>query len=164
MGDTAAIAAAVPRHVLERFEQRGGVRYRRTYISADAPQGTTGPSGAPALSWQERTGASDRDAAARFFRDLGFDVDWRDGGATLVATHVAPAVVPHPVTGQRLWFNLTHLAVPGWTDYGDGSPIEPGALWVRLGASAWVGAWVGGWVGGWERGWVDGWIGVRAAR
>jgi hypothetical protein len=39
---------------------------------------------------------------------------------------VLPAVVPHPVTGQPVWFNLTHLAGPGWTEYADGAPIEPG--------------------------------------
>jgi hypothetical protein len=44
----------------------------------------------------------------------------------MVATHVAPAVVPHPVTGQPVWFNLCHLPAPGWTEYADGTPIEPG--------------------------------------
>lgn len=80
-------------------------------------------------------GFTDPEAAAGFFKGLGFQVEWKEAD-TLVATHVAPAVVPHPVTGQPVWFNLTHLAGPGWTEYGDGSPIEPGGLW-------WAG-WQGG--------------------
>lgn len=124
-GDSAAIAAAMPDWVLQRFADHGGVLYTRTYISAEAAAADKAPGGFPALTWQDRTGFTDPEAAAGFFRDLGFSVTWKDG-ETLVATHVAPAVVPHPVTGQPVWFNLTHLAVPGYTEYADGSPIEPG--------------------------------------
>lgn len=54
----------------------------------------------------------------------------------MVATHVAPAVVPHPVTGQPVWFNLCHLPAPGWTEYADGTPIEPGWLCVCWGGGS----------------------------
>lgn len=129
IGDSAAIAATMPDFVLQRFADRGGIRYTRRYVSTDAPMT---PDGVPALTWQERTGFTDPEAAAGFFKDLGFKVEWQEGD-TLVATHVAPPVVPHPVTGQPVWFNLTHLAVPGYTEYADGSPIEPGRH-----AGAWV--------------------------
>jgi hypothetical protein len=92
IGDSAAIAAAMPEFVLQRFADRGGVLYTRKYISAAATKaasadGTIAP---PGLSWQERTGFSDQAAAAGFFTDLGFEVEWQEGD-TLVATHVAPA-------------------------------------------------------------------------
>jgi hypothetical protein len=59
-------------------------------------------------------------------------VEWKEGDE-MVATHVAPAVVPHPVTFQPVWFNLCHLPAPGWTEYADGTPIEPGWLCVCWG-------------------------------
>lgn len=130
MGDSAAIAADMPEFVLQRFADKGGLKYTRTYVSAEAPAATSGS--IPALTWQERTGFSDPEAAAGFFKDLGFKVEWKEGD-TLIATHVAPAVVPHPSTGQPVWFNLAHLAMPGYTDYGDGSPIEPGDSAAGLG-------------------------------
>jgi hypothetical protein len=103
MGDSAAIAAAMPDFVLQRFQDRGGVLYTRRYVSAAAAAAKAGDSsGPPALTWQERTGCSDPEAAAGFFKDLGFKVEWQEGD-TLVATHVAPPVVPHPVTGQPVW-------------------------------------------------------------
>jgi hypothetical protein len=71
------------------------------------------------------TGFTDREAAAGVFKDLGFSVEWKEGDEMLTR-HVAPAVVPHPVTGQPVWFNFAHYASPGWTDYADGTPIEPG--------------------------------------
>jgi len=123
IGDSAAIAADMPEFVLQRFADKGGMTYTRTYVSAEAPLDTSRV--IPALTWQERTGFSDPEAAAGFFKDLGFKVEWKEGD-TLIATHVAPAVVPHPSTGQPVWFNLAHLATPGYADYGDGSPIEPG--------------------------------------
>lgn len=99
-------------------------------MSAEAaPDTTSAPKPIPdALTWQERTGFTDREAAAGHFKDLGFAVEWKEND-TLVAWHYAPAVVPHPVTRQPVWFNLTHLAFPGYTDYADGSPIEKGAWW-----------------------------------
>jgi hypothetical protein len=66
------------------------------------------------MSWQERTGARDRDAAAAHFRGLGMTVDWAgERGDELVAWNVQPAVVRHPVTGERLWFNLAQHPAPG---------------------------------------------------
>lgn len=126
LGDSAAIAAAMPEEVLQRFADRGGVRYVRTYISAEAAAASgASHDGPPALTWQERTGFKDPEAAAGFFKDLGFVVEWKEGD-TLVATHVAPPVVPHPISGQPVWFTLAHLAVPGYTEYANGSPIEKG--------------------------------------
>lgn len=101
MGDSAAIAAAMPEFVLQRFQDRGGVLYTRRYVSAAAAK-ARGDDGPPALTWQDRTGFSDPAAAAGFFKDLGFKVECQEGD-TLVATHVAPPVVPHPVTGQPVW-------------------------------------------------------------
>lgn len=90
IGDSAAIAAAMPEFVLQRFADRGGVLYTRKYISAAASKASADSGVAPpGLSWQERTGFSDPQAAAGFFTDLGFKVEWQEAD-TLVARHVAP--------------------------------------------------------------------------
>jgi hypothetical protein len=89
IGDSTAIAAAMREFVLQRFADRGGVLYTRKYISAAKAASADSGIAPPGLSWQERTGFSDPEAAAGFFTDLGFRVEWQ-AADTLVATHVAP--------------------------------------------------------------------------
>lgn len=140
----------MPEAVLQRFADKGGIKYTRTYYSTatleamkqqqqqqqdqkqqqqpQKQQQQPPRRGPPPMSWQEKTGCSDKEAAAAYFTKLGFTVEFRDtpeGPDTLVAWHVVPAVIRHPVTLQQLWFNIAHLPFPG-TTYADGEPIEKG--------------------------------------
>jgi alpha-ketoglutarate-dependent taurine dioxygenase len=118
--------------VRDKFE-RLGLTYVRHFISGLD------------VSWQDFFKTADRQAVERQCRELGIACSWAAGG-DLRTVQRRPAVVVHPVTGDKLFFNqvqLHHpaclparvradlLALCGSPDrlprnvaYGDGSPIE----------------------------------------
>lgn len=62
IGDGKAITAAIPDHIIQKFADKGGIKYTRTYPSAAAA--AAGPavasSGFSMPTWQERTGFEDK--------------------------------------------------------------------------------------------------------
>jgi hypothetical protein len=141
IADGAAITAAMPPHVMQRFQERGGIKNSRLYCSAEqlpsSPQ-SSASSGLvlPRMTWQERTGCLDKAGAAKYFMNLGFNVEFRQQPEpdTLHAWYTVPAVVAHPLTQQPLWLNIAHLVFPG-ISYGHGDePLEPGEYtWCLVG-------------------------------
>jgi len=117
--------------VRDRFRELG-VRYVRNY--------GTGVD----LSWQDVFQTEERDQVERYCERAGIEVEWLPGDR-LRTRQVRQAVVDHPVTGERVWFNSAHMFhvaglgeglgrslssvvdeadLPRQAFYGDGSPIE----------------------------------------
>lgn len=119
-----------------RFEERQ-VTYMRNY----------GGDGL-GLSWQEVLRTDEPAEAERLFRETGMSWEWR-GGGRLRTLAVRPAVIEHPVTREKVWFNQAqhwHVSclapqtrsamealfaeqdLPRHCFYGDGSRIEDEAM------------------------------------
>lgn len=131
LADAGAVLDALPPALVARFERVG---WRLSRCHGDVV-------GVP---WPEAFGTSDRAAVERRCRQEAIDWRW-DPARTLRTTRVRAAVVRHPVTGRRLWFNqiaflsewtmepavreylveaLGHDALPFNTASGDGRPLD----------------------------------------
>ncbi|WBB61010.1 amino acid adenylation domain-containing protein [Streptomyces sp. WMMC500] len=130
VADAAAVLDALPARLVARFEREGWL-LTRTYgqdIGA---------------SVEEAFGTADPDAVERYCRDHAIEATWLPGGI-LRTRQRRSAVVRHPVTGRRCWFNqvaflsewtmdpevrayLLEAAGPGQlpfrTAYGNGEPL-----------------------------------------
>ncbi|SFO65126.1 Taurine dioxygenase, alpha-ketoglutarate-dependent [Pseudonocardia ammonioxydans] len=130
LADSSAVLAALPASLVKRCE-RDGWTLVRTY------NGDVGP------SWSDAFGIGDRHGVEEYCRAHSIDVEWRRGGQ-LRTRQRRPAVVRHPITGVRCWFNdiayysewvfgpdagnelrdmLGPDGLPATTCFGDGTPI-----------------------------------------
>jgi alpha-ketoglutarate-dependent taurine dioxygenase len=131
LADAALMAAELPADLVESFDRRGW-QLVRNY---------TGMIG---VDWREAFGVTDRAAAEQYCRAHGIDFSWRDDGS-LTTRQRRPAVLRHPVSGVRTWFNQIAFlnewtldptireyllyefgpdGLPFNTCYGDGEPID----------------------------------------
>ncbi|MFE7763804.1 TauD/TfdA family dioxygenase [Streptomyces sp. NPDC057438] len=130
VADAAAVLDALPAELTERFVRDGWLLTRSYNDEIGA-------------SVAEAFGTDDRAAVEAYCRARSIDVDWRPDGS-LRTRQRRPAVLRHPVTGRRCWFNQIAF-LSGWTldaevraylvdvygadglpfdtRYGDGSPI-----------------------------------------
>lgn len=130
VADAAAVLDALPADLVARFE-RDGWLLERTYGDEIG------------ASWEESFGTSDRAAVEEYCRAAGIAYDWQpDGG--LRTRQRRPAVLRHPRTGRRCWFNQVAFlsewtlapeireylvdvygeeGLPFRTSFGDGSPV-----------------------------------------
>ncbi|MGW7434501.1 TauD/TfdA family dioxygenase [Streptomyces sp. NPDC054849] len=91
LADAATILDALPPKLVQRFEQDGWL-LTRTYNDDIG------------ASWTEAFGTDDRAAVERYCRANAIAFAWQgDGG--LRTRQRRPAVVRHPATGRRCWFN-----------------------------------------------------------
>ena len=97
------------------------------------------------LTWQDSFHTEDRAEVERYCREQAIQWEWKDDGGRLRTMQNRPAVLDHPVSGDRTWFN--HIAfwhdsslapevrallrtefapedLPYQTFYGDGTAIE----------------------------------------
>lgn len=81
----------------ERFE-RLGIRYVFTFQSARTPKP------ASIKGWEEAFDTDDRSRVEETCAELGQSSRWNPDGS-LTTISIVPAVAPHPVTGERSWFN-----------------------------------------------------------
>ena len=130
--DAAAVYAALPAEVTERFA-RVGWQLTRNYVP---------DLGVP---WTEAFGTPDRAAVEAYCAAGGIRASWSADGSLRTVQRRA-AVIDHPVTGERCWFNQVAFlnawtmdpavreylemeygrdGLPYDTAYGDGAPIEP---------------------------------------
>ncbi|GHO70205.1 protein AmbC [Ktedonobacter sp. SOSP1-52] len=135
IADVGKVYEHIDPQIRERFQQKG-VLYVRNYGDGIG------------LPWQTVFQTSSREVVEEFCQQAGIQCKWK-GENRLRTYRVGPAVVPHPKTGQPLWFNhatffhVTTLGpevsgallkqfaeedLPGNTYYGDGSPIEDSTL------------------------------------
>ncbi len=130
-----AVTARLGQDVMDRAAARG-IRYVRSYQPGLD------------LDWPTVFQTEDRGEVERFCAARGIEVTWLEEGGLRTA-QTCQAVAPHPVTGERLWFNQAHLFHPSalgqdvWEDmeallgpealprralYGDGGELEPELL------------------------------------
>ncbi|WP_409329568.1 TauD/TfdA family dioxygenase [Trujillonella humicola] len=91
LADAAAVLAALPPALVDRFEREGWLLVRTYGDDIGA-------------SWAEAFGTGDRAAVEAAGRADAIELEWLpDGG--LRTRQRRRAVVPHPLTGARCWFN-----------------------------------------------------------
>lgn len=91
VADAAAVLEALPDELVARFEREGWL-LTRSY------------NGEVGASYAEAFGTEDRTAVETYCRQNAIDLAWQpDGG--LRTWQRRPAVVRHPETGRRCWFN-----------------------------------------------------------
>jgi alpha-ketoglutarate-dependent taurine dioxygenase len=91
VADSEAVLAALPAELVERFEREGWLLTRSYNDEIGA-------------SVAEAFGTDDRDAVESYCRANGIEFEWQpDGG--LRTRQRRSAVVQHPRTGRRCWFN-----------------------------------------------------------
>jgi alpha-ketoglutarate-dependent taurine dioxygenase len=134
IADCRRVFARIDPKVRQRFIERGWMLVRNF-------------GGGLSLSWQSVFQTEDRLAVEAYCRQAGIETEWR--GERLRTRQVRPAVARHPATSEMVWFNhaaffhvstldpptrevllagLEEEDLPNNTYYGDGSPIDPGAL------------------------------------
>ncbi|MFI9017014.1 TauD/TfdA family dioxygenase [Streptomyces griseus] len=139
VADSTAVLDRLPAGLVRRFEEKG-VLYTRTYRTGMG------------LSWQEGFQSDDKGYVESYCSDHGIETRW--DGDVLRTRQRRPAVLAHPVTGQRVWFNQAHLfhvnalpeavreglleicgedGLPRNAYYGDGTPITADEIATVLG-------------------------------
>jgi alpha-ketoglutarate-dependent taurine dioxygenase len=91
VADSPTVLDALPAELVERFEQVGWLLIRNYNDDIGA-------------SFAEAFGTDDRAAVERYCRAHAIDFEWRPGGG-LHTSQRRSAVVRHPLTGRRCWFN-----------------------------------------------------------
>ncbi len=91
VADAPTVLDALPPALVDRFEWEGWLLVRNYNEDIGA-------------SYADAFGTADRGAVERYCRDHGIDFQWQpDGGLRTWQRRFA--IVRHPVTGQRCWFN-----------------------------------------------------------
>ncbi len=130
MADASTVLEALPTELVHRFEQEGWVLSRNYTDEIGVP-------------YADAFGTSDRSAIEEYCRANAIEFDWQpDGG--LRTRQRRSAIVHHPVTDQRCWFNQVAFlnewtidpevreflidmygaeGLPFNTSYGNGDPI-----------------------------------------
>ncbi|GAB3896559.1 TauD/TfdA family dioxygenase [Kibdelosporangium lantanae] len=132
LADATAVLDQLPADLVDRFTRQGWL-LRRSY------QEDVG------VSLDEAFGTGDRRRVEEYCRSNDIEFEWRTDGS-LRTSQRRPAVVAHPVTGQRCWFNQIAFLnewtmapevreylvevhgpdrLPFTTCYGDGTPVGP---------------------------------------
>ncbi|MFI8951528.1 TauD/TfdA family dioxygenase [Streptomyces sp. NPDC053750] len=91
LADAPAVLDALPPHLVRRFDEEGWL-LTRTYNDEIG------------ASWEEAFGTDDQAAVEEYCRAHAIDLHWQPDGS-LRTRQRRPAVVRHPVTGRRCWFN-----------------------------------------------------------
>ncbi|QDV53111.1 peptide synthase [Gimesia fumaroli] len=131
--DCRKLYQSMPPATLARFEERG-VRYVKNMHGQERGIGK---------SWMDYFETSDQDQVESYLKENDIEFEWTDDG-NLRTWSIRPATIPHPVTGEMLWFNqadLWHITnvnernraqmlqrfgeenLPTHAYFGDGSPI-----------------------------------------
>ncbi len=91
VADAPTVLRALPADLVARFEREGWRLVRTSAAEIGAP-------------WQEAFGTGDAAAVERYCRANAIEFAWQPDGE-LRTRQRRQAVVAHPVTGQRCWFN-----------------------------------------------------------
>lgn len=131
LADIRQVLEQLPAEVVEVFERKG-LLYSRTFTEGVEP------------SWQAFFGTDERAAVEARCREEGTDFEWLEADSLQIRTR-CPAVIRHPLTQERAFFNQVQLhhpfclgeemredlfdmfgadRLPRMVSYGDGSPIE----------------------------------------
>lgn len=129
LADSRRVLERIPADIVAKFD-RLGISYLRNFTKLG-------------VSWQDAFGTRDKAKISDYCRQHGIDASW--AGEDLHTSQTTPALITHPVTGERAWFNSVVIlnvlgvepqpvrdalkllppdAVPSNTLYGSGDPIE----------------------------------------
>jgi alpha-ketoglutarate-dependent taurine dioxygenase len=135
LADSRAVYRRIPRRIRDAFEARKLMYVRNYGGGLDVP-------------WQQVFGTDDRGEVERYCRQAGISYEWKADGE-LRTRQVCQASAAHPRTREVVWFNQAHLfhvsslppstregllaalpasELPRNAYFGDGAPIEDGAL------------------------------------
>lgn len=92
VADGGAVLDALPADLAARFEREGWQLTRNYNEMVGVP-------------WQEAFGTEDRGEVERYCRDNGIEFDWDDVLGGLRTRQRRSAIIRHPRTGRRVWFN-----------------------------------------------------------
>lgn len=95
IADSRRVLASLPVDLVEKFE-RLGVMYVRTFTPGLG------------LTWQETFQMTDRIQVQKYCHKHGIEAEWLSGGRLRIK-QVLQAVLTHPVTKEKVWFNQAHL-------------------------------------------------------
>lgn len=149
--DMRAVTRRLGPALVDRFRERG-VMYLRNLFDAAAPA-SAGPAPSPEYHrpWQDAFTTDDRREVERLCGERGLRFTWLADGSITVS-HVGPATIRHPRTGEDVWFNQAstqhvnpralgglsyralsrkyeqRAAFPYEVRFGDGSPMTTGDL------------------------------------
>lgn len=133
LGDSRRILRRIDPQVVTAFKRKK-IRYVRN-LQADKGSG---------YSWQEAFETEDRRAVENCCRKIGAEFEWKPNGA-LRLSQIRPAILTHPTTHEKVWFNQADGFHPSNLDaetyralislmsedefrlnvfFGDGSPID----------------------------------------
>ncbi|MGX9884347.1 TauD/TfdA family dioxygenase [Streptomyces sp. NPDC002276] len=131
VADAEAVLTSLPTTLVDRFEREGWLLTRTYHEEIGA-------------SVAEAFGTEDRTVVERYCRAQGIDFAWQSDGSLHTRQHRA-AVLRHPVTGRRCWFNQIAFlnewtmepevreylidvygadALPFNTRFGNGDPVD----------------------------------------
>ena len=91
VADAPTVLDALPPQLADRFDREGWMLVRNYNEEIGA-------------AWADAFGTTDRGAVEHYCRANGIDLEWQPGGG-LRTWQRRYAIVRHPVTGQRCWFN-----------------------------------------------------------
>jgi alpha-ketoglutarate-dependent taurine dioxygenase len=142
LGDIRRIARDLPAEVVERV-RRVGIRYSRNFRHPDSTFKNERLDHRH-KTWVQGFMTDDPAEVNRSAAQMGLDVEWLKDGS--VTTHFqAPGFAHHPITGEKVWFNIMAVAsydgdeelqrliqehyapdAPRYADttWGDGSPVS----------------------------------------
>ena len=127
--DCRRVHAALPADIVERFERKGLLYVRNFTAGLD-------------ISWQDFFKTDDPARVEAYCRAAGMEYEWKPDGLRTLQRR--PAVMPHPRTGEKVFFNQIQLhhvsclapevreallsiftpdSLPRSVYYGDGTPI-----------------------------------------
>lgn len=108
VADAREITRRIDPAVRARFEEKGGVRLRRTLPgpnSADDRPGVPKP-------WTEVFNTADEAEVESIAAARGWKISWLAGGPVQLWQEILPAMKAHPRTGETVWFNQAHIFAP----------------------------------------------------
>lgn len=138
ISDSRVAYQEIPVEIREEFEKKN-VMYVRNYGNIDLP-------------WTEVFQTEDKKVVEQYCRDNSIEFEWTEHG--LRTRQVNQAVITHPVSKEKLWFNQAHLFhvsnlndelresllellgeenLPRNAYYGDGTPIDAETLSIIRG-------------------------------
>jgi alpha-ketoglutarate-dependent taurine dioxygenase len=107
LADGRAVYRRLDAAVRERFVARG-VRYACSFHGPSVWSDLLERFQKVTKSWMETFDTDERRAVEERCREIGAEPRWLASGRLVLETR-RPAVVDHPVTGERAWFNSAHL-------------------------------------------------------
>ncbi|MDL4775333.1 MULTISPECIES: TauD/TfdA family dioxygenase [Thermomonosporaceae] len=95
--DTRRVLANLSDETRSKFEDKGILYVRNYYDGMGVP-------------WEETFATESREEAEQFMRDGHIAFRWHTGGSRILETRqVRHAILDHPKTGDKVWFNQAHL-------------------------------------------------------